>query len=86
MFSLLAWIALGESLLKQKKKGATRRLDLLEIIHIDISGPLTPTICVGKMIKIVRFDCGGEYYGKYDVIRQYMGPFTLYLQDCAIAP
>ena len=31
-----------------KKKGATRSLGLLEIIHTNISGPLTPTICGNK--------------------------------------
>src|SRR5262249_50077789 len=33
---------------KTKKKGATRSLGLLEIIHIDISGPYSPTICKNK--------------------------------------
>ncbi|RDX99566.1 hypothetical protein CR513_17356, partial [Mucuna pruriens] len=71
---------------KTKNKGATRSLYLLIIIHIDTSGPLTPTFCekyealeifkifkievekqLGKMIKIVRSNHGGEYYGKYGV-------------------
>ncbi|RDX60319.1 hypothetical protein CR513_61540, partial [Mucuna pruriens] len=75
---------------KTKKKCAIRSSDLLEIIHTNISGPLIPTICVkkqlGKMIKIVRFDCGGGCYGKYGVTSQHMGPFALYLQDCGITP
>ena len=33
---------------KRKKIGATRSSNLLEIIHTDISGPLTPTICGNK--------------------------------------
>ena len=34
---------------KTNRKGATRSSELLEIIHIDISGPLTPTICGNKL-------------------------------------
>ena len=39
---------------------------------------------LGKIIKIVRSDFGGKYYGKYGVIGQHMGLFTLCLQDCGI--
>ena len=39
---------------------------------------------LGKIIKVVRFDHGGKYYGKYGATGQHMGPFTLYLQDCGI--
>ena len=30
---------------------------------------------LGKIIKIVRFNKGGEYYGKHGDLRQEMGPF-----------
>ena len=45
-----ALVAQGEikGITKTKKKCATRSSDLLEIIHTDISGPLTPTICGNK--------------------------------------
>ncbi|KAJ7961810.1 Retrovirus-related Pol polyprotein from transposon TNT 1-94 [Quillaja saponaria] len=36
----------------------------------------------GKVIKIVRSDRGGEYYGKHGVDRQHIGPFAKYLQEC----
>jgi len=93
-------------LTKTKKKGATRSQNLLEIIHTDISGSYSTTLCgnkyfitfiddfsrycyvylikqkvdalemfkvfrtevekqLGKIIKIVRSDRGGEYYGRY---------------------
>ena len=41
---------------------------------------------LGKVIKIVRFDRGGKYYGKYGVTGQHMGLFALYLQDYGIVP
>ena len=34
--------------IKKKKKGATRSSNLLEIIHTDISGPLSSTICSNR--------------------------------------
>ena len=110
---------------KTKKKGANRSLNVLEIIHKDVSGPYSLTICgnkyfltfiddfsrygyvflikeksevlekfkifklevekqLGKVIKIVRSDRGGEYFGKHDETRQHMGPFAKYLQECGI--
>ncbi|MCI79261.1 gag-protease-integrase-RT-RNaseH polyprotein, partial [Trifolium medium] len=33
----------------------------------------------------MRSGRGGEYYGKYGVEGQHMGPFALCLQDCGIA-
>jgi len=41
---------------------------------------------LGKIIKIVRSNCGGKYYGKYGATRKHMEPFALYLQDCGIVP
>ena len=35
-------------LTKIKKKGSTRSSNLLEVIHTDISGPYSPTICSNK--------------------------------------
>ena len=101
---------------KAKTKGASRGSDLLEIVHTDISGPYSTTICgsryfltfiddfsrygylylikeksdaldkfkvfklevekqLGKVIKIVRYDRGGEYYGRHGDVGQHMGPF-----------
>ena len=34
---------------------------------------------LGKVIKIVRSDRGGEYYGKYGDVGQQKGPFARYL-------
>ena len=39
---------------------------------------------MGKVIKIVRSDRGGEYYGKHGDARQQKGPFVRYLQDNGI--
>lgn len=110
---------------KTNNKGSTRSSDLLEIIHTDISGSLSPTIYgnkffvtfidgfsqygylylikeksealekfkifkieverqLGKVIKVVCSDHGGEYYGTYDSTGKHMGPFAKYLQDCGI--
>ena len=110
---------------KAKNKGASRSSDLLEIVHIDISGPYSTTICgsryfltfiddfslygylyliqeksdaldkfkvfklevekqLGKVIKIVISDRGGEYYGRHGDVGQHRGPFAKYLQDCGI--
>ncbi|RVW23656.1 Retrovirus-related Pol polyprotein from transposon TNT 1-94 [Vitis vinifera] len=112
-------------LTKNKKKGATRSQNLLEIVHTDISGPYSTTLCgnkyfitfiddfsrygyvffikekadalemfkvfrtevekqLGKVIKIMRSDRGGEYYGKHGDVGQQKGPFARYLQDNGI--
>ena len=42
---------------------------------------------LNKMIKNVRFDRGGEYYGKYEgSSEQRLGPFAKFLEECGIAP
>ena len=42
---------------------------------------------LGKKIKDVKFDCGGEYYGRYDGSwEQCPGPFALFLKECGIVP
>ena len=113
-----------EKLIKTKKKGATRSQNLLEIVHLDISGPYSFILCgnkyfitfiddfsrygyvffikeksealemfkffrtnekqLGKVIKIVRSDRGGEYYGKHGDAGQQKRPFKRYLQDNGI--
>ena len=35
-------------------------------------------------LKIIRFGRGGEYYGKYDEIGQYRGPFAKFLEKFGI--
>ena len=105
---------------KDKNKGVSRSSDLLEIVHTDISGPYSTTICgsryfltfiddfsrygylylikeksdaldkfkvfklevekqLGKVIKIVRSDRGGECYGRHGDVGQHMRPFAKYL-------
>ncbi|KAJ9561477.1 hypothetical protein OSB04_006637 [Centaurea solstitialis] len=42
---------------------------------------------LGKKIKAVRSDRGGEYYGIYDgSVEQRPGPFALFLKECGIVP
>ncbi|RDY02214.1 hypothetical protein CR513_14360, partial [Mucuna pruriens] len=42
---------------------------------------------LGKKIKAVKSDRGGEYYGRYDESReQRPGPFALFLRECEIVP
>ena len=110
---------------KIRKKTTVRGSDLLEVIHTDISGPYTATLCrnfyfitfiddysrygylylikekaesldkfkifrtevekqLGKVIKVVRSDRGGEYYGKHGDVGQLKGPFVKYLEDSGI--
>ena len=38
----------------------------------------------GKKIQCVKFDRGGEYYGKYDETGRNLGPFPRYLDECGI--
>ena len=39
---------------------------------------------LGKVIKVVRSDRGGEYYGKHGTIGKQMRLFSKYLQECGI--
>ncbi|KAL6338697.1 hypothetical protein AAG906_023846 [Vitis piasezkii] len=42
---------------------------------------------LSKKIKVVRFDRGGEYYGRYDRSgEQRLGSFAKYLMECGIVP
>ena len=44
-------------------------------------------IQLNKKIKCVRFDRGGEYYGRYDNSgEQHPGPFTDFLEEYGIVP
>lgn len=114
---------------KQKKLGAIRSKDVLELIHTDICGPFPIASRngqryfisfiddysrygylyliheksesldtfksykaevenqLGKKIKCVRSDRGGEYYGRYDGSGvQRPGPFANFLEECGIVP
>ena len=104
----------------RKQQGAIRSSGLLELIHTDISGPYSHSLCgksffvtfiddfsrygymylishksetlerfkifktevekqLGKVIKIVRSDRGGEYYGRQGDLGQCLGPFAEFL-------
>ena len=40
---------------------------------------------LGKKIKAVKSDRGGEYYGRYDGSgEQRLGPFAIFLNECGI--
>ena len=42
---------------------------------------------LSRKIKVVRYDRGGEYYGRYDgSSEQRPGPFAKYLIECGIVP
>ena len=42
---------------------------------------------LGKKIKAVKSDRGGEYYGRYDGSEeQRLGPFAIFLKECGIVP
>ncbi|RVW67303.1 Retrovirus-related Pol polyprotein from transposon TNT 1-94 [Vitis vinifera] len=42
---------------------------------------------LGKKMKAIKFDCGGEYYGRYDRSNeQHPRPFAKYLMECGIVP
>ena len=110
----------GKLTKNRKKQGATRSSDLLELIHIDISGTYSHSLRgksffvtfiddfsrygyvhlishnsealerfkifktkvekqLGKVIKIVRSDKGGEYYGKHGDLGHCLGPFAEFL-------
>ena len=44
----------------------------------------TVELKLGKKIKCVHSDRGGEYYGRYDETGRNPGPFARYLQECGI--
>ncbi|RDX79945.1 hypothetical protein CR513_39575, partial [Mucuna pruriens] len=92
---------LQKGLLNERKLGAGKAKDVLELIHIDICGPFPTTslngqqysfkaeveLQLGKKIKAVKSDRGGEYYGRYDGSgEQRPRPFALFLRECEIVP
>ncbi|RDY08247.1 hypothetical protein CR513_07543, partial [Mucuna pruriens] len=57
----------------------------LDIFKSFKSQSLSPELQLGKKIKVVKSDCGGEYYGRYDRSgEQHPGPFTPFLKECGI--
>ena len=61
-------------LIKEKSES----LDKFKIFRTEVERQL------GKVIKVVRSDRGGEYYGKHGDAGQLKGPFTKYLEDSGI--
>ena len=61
-------------LIKEKAES----LDKFQIFWTEVEKQL------GKVIKVVRFDRGGEYYGKHGDAGQLKGPFAKYLEDSGI--
>ncbi|RVW22815.1 Retrovirus-related Pol polyprotein from transposon TNT 1-94 [Vitis vinifera] len=53
-------------------------LEMFKVFRTEVEKQL------GKVIKIVRSDRGGEYYGKHGDAGQQKGPFARYLQDNGI--
>ena len=53
-----------------------RVLDVFKSFKVEVGNKLN------KRIKIVKFDRGAEYYGRYDSSRkQCLGPFSKYLEN-----
>ena len=56
-------------------------LEVFKIFEAEVENQL------GKKIKAVKSDRGGEYYGRYDgSCEQRPGPFAKYLSECGITP
>src|SRR5436190_23196347 len=54
-------------------------LDMFKSFKAEVENQL------GKKIKVVRSDRGGEYYGRYDGSgEQHPGPFAKFLEECGI--
>ena len=115
----------GKMTVKTRNEKIDRCGSTLDLIHIDICGPLTTTLegykyfitfindfsrygyieliheksdslnvfkafkakvelQLGKPIKVVKSDKGGEYYGRYDETRRNPRPFAKFLLECGI--
>ena len=49
-------------------------MDVFKFYKVEVENQL------GKKIKAIKYDCGGEYYGRYDGLgEQRLGPFARYL-------
>ncbi|RVW40751.1 Retrovirus-related Pol polyprotein from transposon TNT 1-94 [Vitis vinifera] len=67
------------------------RYGYVELIH-EKSDPLNVfkafkakvELQLGKSIKVVKSDRGGEYYGRYDETERNLGPFAKFLLECGI--
>ena len=56
-------------------------LDVFKSFKVKVENQLN------KLIKNVKFDRGGEYYGRYDDSgKQRSRPFAKYLEECGIVP
>ena len=53
-------------------------MDALEVYIVEVERQLD------KMVKIIRSDRGGEYYGRYDGLGQRLGPFAKLLEKHGI--
>ena len=54
----------------------SQALDVFKFYKVEVENQL------GKKIKAIKYDCGGEYYGRYDGLgEQRLGPFARYLQE-----
>ena len=53
-------------------------LEMFKVFRTEVEKQL------GKVVKIVRFDISGEYYGKHGDAGQQKGPFARYLHDNGI--
>ena len=59
----------------------SQSLDIFKSYKVEVESQL------GKKIKAIKFDRGGEYYSRYDGSgEQHPEPFARYLQECGIVP
>ena len=59
----------------------SQSLDVFKFYKVEVENQL------GKKIKAIKYDCGGEYYGRYDGLgEQRLGPFARYLQEYDVVP
>ena len=56
----------------------SQAINALEVFITEVERQL------GRKVKIIRSDRGGEYYGRYDESGQHPGPFAKFLEKCGI--
>ena len=62
-------------------KEKSQSLDMFKAFKAEVENQLN------KKIKIVKFDHGGECYGRYDGFgEQRLCPFSKYIEECRIVP